>query len=164
MMTLTEKRTENKLVFRLWKGPMPVMLMDSLERCIRKMFMEGHIADFSSEDKFFKSTWDLVVAASLTGTNELWMAIDGHTVRGYGLCYGNKQIDGEPTFVIQQAWADPVYRRTPEVKRWLKVVLDNAKCNFFRHVLIISSRNQRAYLRWLGNGWTSHTSIIKGEL
>lgn len=163
MNTITTEKGTNKLDLRLWRGPFYYQLIENLKETIRSMYYESHVDLYMSEKGYVDHTWDQMMAAAL-GQGEFWVEFQEGKVAGWLLGAYSKEFDNEPTYVIKQAWVDPLLRRTPRVKEMLAQILMNAKSNFAKHVLIVSSRNTKAYLRWLGKGWVPVTTIIKGEL
>lgn len=161
----TKTATEKKSAFalRLWRGPFPSHLIYSLRLALHNMYRDSHCDLYLTEKGYTDHTWESIVAAT-GGSGEFWVALQDGEVVGFLLAGYSKEIENEPTFIIKQAWVDPVLRRTPKVKEMLGTILHNAKSNFARHVLIVSSRNTRAYLRWLGMGWIPVSTILKGDL
>lgn len=164
-MELIKTVSPKKIVFslKLWRGPFYFHLIDSLKETIRSMYLESHVDFYMTEKGYMDHTWDQIMSAAM-GQGEVWIALQDGKVVGWLLGGYNKDVDNEPTYVIKQAWVSPLIRRTPRVKEMLSQVLMNAKSNFSKHVLIVSSRNTRAYLRWLGKGWVPVTTIIKGDI
>lgn len=163
-MNATSNKTERSTFsLKIWRGSMPIQLIDSLRKAVRSMWEDSRVDLFLSEKGYTDHTWESMMGAA-GGSGELWLAIEGGRVLGFLLAGYSKEVDNEPTFVIKQAWVDPEIRRTDKVKSMLTAILLNAKSNFAKHVLIVSSRNTKAYLRWLGKGWIPVTTILKGDL
>lgn len=164
-MNQTKNQTEKKPAFalKLWRGPFPVHLIGSLKDAIRSMYRDSRVDLYMTEKGYVDHTWESLMAAVM-GNGELWIALQDGKVVGFLLSGYSKEVDNEPTFIIRQAWIDPILRRTPKVKEMLTAILLNAKSNFSKHVLIVSSRSTKAYLRWLGKGWSPVSTIIKGAL
>jgi hypothetical protein len=163
MTTKTEPIPKTVFSLKLWRGPFYFHLIDNLKETIRTMYQESHVDFYMTEKGYVDHTWESMMASAM-GNGELWIAIQDGKVVGWLIgCY-SKEVDNEPTYTIRQAWVDPLLRRTPKVKEMLTQILMNAKSNFSKHVLIVSSRNTKSYLRWLGKGWIPVTTIIKGDL
>src|SRR6267142_4872160 len=150
---MIDTKTKPRISFslKLWRGSFPVHLVDNLKDTIQQMYRQSHVDFYMTEKGFSDHTWETMISA-IAGQGELWIALQDGKVVGWLLSGYSKEIDNEPTFVIRQAWVDPVIRRTPRVKEMLGTILFNAKSNLAKHVLIVSSRSTRAYLRWLGKG------------
>lgn len=163
MKTIEETTKRVAFALKLWRGPFPIHLVDNLRETVRQMYHQSHVDLYMSEKGYVDHTWEEMLGA-VSGQGELWIALQDGKVVGFLLGGYNKEVENEPTYVIKQAWVDPLLRRTSRVKEMLAQVLMNAKSNFCKHVLIVSSRNTRAYLRWLGKGWMPVSTILKGEL
>lgn len=144
-------------------GQMPCAVIDSLKVAIRSMYVDSHVDFIYTEKGYVDHTWEMITLAC-SGSGELWLATLGQEIVGFLLAAYSKEVDNEPTFVIRQAWVSQKIRRNPAVKQMLGRILSNAKMNFAKHVLIVSSRNPNAYIRWLGKGWKKITTVIKGDL
>ena len=142
---------------------MSVWMIESLKEAIDDLYVESLQHLHMSQKGFADHLWTMVMNASV-GSSELWLACDGEKVIGFLLSAYTNEFDNEPTFVIRQAWVAREIRRSPLVKQMLKHIIENAKKNFAKHVLIVSSRSTKAYLRWLGKGWKPITTILKGDL
>lgn len=162
---LSKTSTVKKPAFalRLWRGPFPQHLVASLEEAVRAMHKDSYVDSYMTEKGFVDHTWEGIMAA-FGGQSECWVALQDGKVVGFLLAAYSKEIDNEPTFIIKQAWVHPIIRRTPRVKEMLGTILYNAKANLAKHVLIVSSRNPRSYLRWLGKGWSPISTVLKGDL
>lgn len=162
-MIQTIEKIMTQVDLRLWRGTMPIPLVQELRKAVYSMFTESHSDVSLTQKGFVDHSWNQIVSAA-AGQGELWVSQkDGHLV-GYLIAGYNNDVDNEPTYVIRQAWVHESLRRTPEVKIMLRRILGNAKSNFAQHVLIISSRHEKAYLRWLGRGWSHYVSILRSEL
>ena len=156
-----EQKTEFQL--RLWKGPFPVLWIPKLNSILLSMYMESGMTTQMSVGGYSTHTMEQIIAAC-NGQGEFWICSEGSELFGFLLGNVCKDVNNEPTYVIRQAWVSPSIRRTPIVKQMLSSILLNAKSNFCKHVLLVSSRNEKAYLRWLGHGWKRFTTVLKGEL
>lgn len=164
-MNVTKQETSKKVAFslRLWRGQFPSHLVDNFQFTIRRMYRESYADGYLTEKGYIDHTWEQIMAG-MGGNGECWIALQDGKVVGWLLAAYSKEVDNEPTFIIRQAWVDPILRRTGRVKEMLGTILFNAKSNLAKHVLIVSSRNPRAYMRWLGKGWQPVSTILKGDL
>jgi hypothetical protein len=161
---MIETKTKVAGSLKLWQGPLPLLLIDSLRQAIWHMHGDSRASLLGfSEKGFVDHAWEQISACAM-GMGELWLYVEDSKVRGFLVAGKNLDVDHQPTYVIRLAWVDKALRRTPKVKEMLVTILSHAKMNFFKHVLIVSSRHPRAYLRWLGSGWMSYTTVLKGEL
>lgn len=155
-----EVRSDVRL--NLMRGPISPAMADSLRNALALMHTEANILG-TSQEAYIAHTWEDIINCA-KGLGDLWLATTNHSIRGFLVATYGKDVENEWTYVIRQAWVDPSLRRTPKVKEMLRTILSYAKGNYCRHVLIVSSRNEKAYLRWLGKGWFKVTTILQGEL
>jgi hypothetical protein len=161
--TTVKKKLEETYVVKIWRGAMPLPMIDQFRSILVLMYHEAGIDGYMSEKGYTDHAWDQI-AAACNGVGELWVAMEGGKLLGFLLAGYNKDVDNAATYVLKQAWVEPSMRRTRKVKHCLATILTHAKSNFCRHVLLIASRNPRAYMRWLGRGWHQVTTVLKGDL
>lgn len=93
-----------------------------------------------------------------------WLAEKDGEVLGYILARVTKDIDNSLTYWVNQAWAAKEVRGTPVVKEWWSQVKEEARRCFCKHLVIVSSRNSRAYERWNGNGMKQYATLLMEDL
>jgi hypothetical protein len=155
----TEKKVDVQL--RQWKGPFPLIWIDQLKAILEEMYTESLMEDHSTKEGFITYTMNQITLAC-SGQGELWICTDGKDLLGYLLSVRDFGI--MTTYIVKQAWVHKSIRRTPKVKEMLSSILLNAKSNFCQRALIVATRNEKAYLRWLGKDWSKYTTTLKGEL
>jgi hypothetical protein len=65
---------------------------------------------------------------------------------------------------VTQTWVHPDYRGKPIVKEWWAEMKARAKQLFCEHLSITSSRNYKAYERFLGDGMKAYATLLKQEI
>lgn len=158
-----EKPVELDVTMRLWRGAFPLLWIEQLKDILAQMYWESTLDQHMQLDGFVAHTMDQIVAACI-GNGELWVCSDGTNLLGYMLGALTKDINNEMTYVVRQGWVHQSLRRSPKVKEMLRTILLNAKQNFCRHVVIVTSRNPDVYLRWLGKGWARLSTALRGTL
>jgi hypothetical protein len=160
-MQTVEKEIKMEVQLKLWKGPFPLIWIDRLKIILEQMYVESMMDDHSTKEGFITYTMNQITLAC-SGQGELWICTDGKDLLGYLL--GVRDFGIMTTYIIKQGWVHKSIRRTAKVKEMLSSILLNAKANFCQRALIIATRNEKAYLRWLGNSWSKYTTTLKGEL
>ena len=108
------------------------------------------------------------MAACLTNkaddSRHLWLAWEGGKVLAYVLCHITKDVDGSLCYYMTQAWVAPELRRSAAVKSWYQKLREEAKQKLCKHIVVPSSRNTEAYLRFLGKGWHVYCTLLKEDI
>jgi len=94
----------------------------------------------------------------------LWLAEESGEVVAWMLCHVSKEVDNSLCYWMTDAWVHRSLRRNPVVKQWYQLFREDAKRLMCKHILIPSSRNNAAYLRFLGKGWHEYLTILKEDL
>jgi hypothetical protein len=92
------------------------------------------------------------------------MAEEDGQVYSYVLSRVGKEVDNKLCFWISQAWVHPKFRGKPEVKQWLKILKEEARNRFCKHIVVVSSRGVDAYCRFLGDGAHLYANLLKIDL
>ncbi len=94
-----------------------------------------------------------------------WVAEDDNgEVAAWALTQVRRGIDNSLCYWMTNAWVAKSHRFKPYVKAWFQTMRDDAirfSCN---HILIPSSRNSRAYCRFLGGGFHEYLTILKADI
>lgn len=94
----------------------------------------------------------------------LWLAEEDGEVIAWALTHISKDVDNSLCYWQTDAWVAKQWRGRPEVKEWNKKLEEDAKANFCKHIIIPSSRNSKAYCRFLGEGWHPYVVLLKKDL
>lgn len=98
------------------------------------------------------------------GQGDVWMAENNGEVAAYVIARFIKEIDGKLTYWVSQAWVNKIYRGQPVVKEWWDVIKAHATRHFCKHLVIVSSRNPKAYERWFGTGMKEYATLMMEDL
>ncbi len=108
------------------------------------------------------------VAASILFKNSpesfIWAAEENGEVAAWAMTHTSKGIDNRSCYWMTNAWVAKQHRRQPYVKEWFKALKDDAKALGCAHILIPSSRNSKAYCRFLGGGFHEYLTILKEDI
>lgn len=137
----------------------------SLENAARAFVNEAHIREKEREG-LYQMTLEGMLNATLLEhkNNTLWLAEEGGEVKCYVLTTFVKDVDNSLCCSITQAWVSKELRRDPIIKQWREQLYEYAKKHFCKHILIPSSRSEKAYLRWLGPNFHKYLTILKSDL
>lgn len=155
---------EAKPVFRVVKE-IPPSMVPQVEEGVLDFMKTSHFPKGIDPQGFYHQTLEAIAQATyLGGGGEFWLGtIDGQVVI-YILGHVGKDMDNRLTYHVSQAWVRKDYRRNPVVKEWWEAIRQRAKNLFCGHLVITSSRNYKAYERFLGHGMHLYATMLKEEL
>ncbi len=116
----------------------------------------------------FNSTMQAVANACVLrhdGTGgDFWASIgDDGEIYAYALGKIVIDIDNRLTYWVTQGWIHPSIRHG-NLKRGWGEIEKYARANLCHHLVNITDRNPRAYLRFLGPEWHTYSTILKKDL
>lgn len=89
-----------------------------------------------------------------------WLVIKDNNPCGYVLSHVSKDVDNSLCYWGIQAYADPSVRGEAFIKGMYPILKEHAKSLFCKHILLPSSRNADAYMRWLGPDLKHYSSVL----
>lgn len=95
---------------------------------------------------------------------QFWLAEEDGEVVAWALTHVSKGVDSKLVFYMTDAWVDKKYRGTKAVKQWYKTLEDEAKKLMCKHMVVVSSRGDNAYCRFLGAGWSPYAALLKKDI
>lgn len=108
------------------------------------------------------------IGASVIAKNPnifFWLAQDDKgAIAAWALSHLSIDVDNSLCYWMTDAWVARPYRHSPYVKQWLNTLRQHGidlKC---KHILIPSSRNTKAYLRFLGRSWKTFVTVLKEDI
>lgn len=107
------------------------------------------------------------IAATLlfhTPGRNVWIAEENGEVIAWALTHVAKDVDNNLCYWMTDSWVAPHWRFKPEVKQWFRQMEDDGKASFCRHLIIPSSREPKAYCRFLGKGWHPYVVLLKKDI
>jgi hypothetical protein len=137
----------------------------AIERAVTSFIDQSH-AENVDRDGYFNQIIENIAAVVVFQTpgRYFWIAEADGEVIAWALTHISKDVDNKLCYWQTDAWVDPKWRRKPEVKQWNKFLEEDAKANFCKHILIPSSRGEKAYCRFLGEGWHPYVVLLKKDL
>lgn len=135
-----------------------------LEKAVRDFAKENHSP--SEEAGLIQQTYENILhATELKAPGRyLWLVLQDNSPVGYVLSHVSKDVDNKMCYWLTQAYADPSVRGEKFLKELYPVLKQHAKDLFCSHVLIPSSREAKAYMRWLGPDLHQYAVILKEDI
>lgn len=140
----------------------PKHLVPKIEEAV-KLFIQESGVKGDPIGVFNQTIESIANATYLKGNGDFWLAED-EGVAAYLLAHVTKDIDNRLAYWIGQSWVRKDYRGDPLVKDWWEDVRAEAKSKFCRHLVIVSSRNAKAYERFLGHGLEEYGVLLMENL
>lgn len=156
--------TQTEHVFRRYTS-LPEGLNGQIEDAVKDFIKTSHMPKGVDPIGFYQQTLNGIAnAAVLNGGGDFWLGTCDGKVYAYLLGRITCDIDNRLTYWVNQAWVHKDFRNTPTVKRDWEVVKKRAKDSLCSHMMIVSSRSTKAYLRWLGSAWNVYATTLKEDL
>lgn len=116
----------------------------------------------------FNSTIQSIARACILthdGTGgDFWAAIgDDGEIYAYSLAKIVIDIDNRLTYWVTQGWIHPEYRHNYLKMGW-KALEAHARQNLCKHIVNVTDRHAKAYLRFLGEDWHTYATLLKKDL
>ncbi len=155
---------QEKPYFRVIKS-IPDGMSVQIESAIVDFMKTSHLPEGIEQRGFYNQTLQAIAnAAILGGGGEFWIGtINGELVI-YTIAYINNDFDGRLAYHVSQTWVKKEYRGKPIVKEWWNAIKQRAKDCLCGHLCLTSSRNPKAYERWLGDGIKHYATLLKQTL
>lgn len=136
-----------------------------IENAVRDFMVSSHLPEGVDKEGFYRQTLQAIAASSyLSQGGELWLGIMNGRLVTYILAHVGNDFDGRLAYTVTQAWVRKDQRGQPWVKWAWEKVRQRAKNCLCKHFVVLSSRgNDRAYCRFLGQGFHFYGSILKEE-
>ncbi len=154
---------EFKKITRLPEGLKPW----AIETAVRAFVDDSHSAGTGADaDGLYNQTLESIAQCVLFNQDgrQFWMAEHEGEVMAYAMCHVSKDVDNSLCYWMTQAWVNPKARGHKIVKTWYGQLTAEAKRLMCRHIIIPSSRNTEAYLRFLGKGWHKYVTLLKEDI
>lgn len=142
----------------------------AIERAVKSFIEDSHIQEGKVDELgMFNQTIESIASATIFSPNndsrQFWIITgDNQEVLAYYLAHVSKDIDNKLCYWITQAWAHPSIRGTKMIKEGWGQIRDEAKRLLCKHIVIPSSRNPKAYCRFLGKGWHQYATLLKEDI
>jgi hypothetical protein len=152
---------QEKPFFRVVKA-IPDGLSSQIEAAVFDFMKTSHVPKGIDQSGFYQQT--LAAIANCTymgGGGDFWVGVKDGKLTTYVLAHVSKDIDHRMSYNVSQAWVERSYRGRPIVKEWYEQMRQRAKDLFCGHLVITSSRNAKAYKRFLGHGMDDYAILLK---
>ena len=156
--------TKQTLEFKLYKKLPKHLKNNEVERAIHTFIKESKSYKTANAVGFFNQTLASIYNA-LHGAGDFWAAIgkDGK-IYGYAIASLLLDIDAELTYWISQGWVSKECRDGEWIRRGWGILEKYARDNNCSHIINVTNRNPRVYIRLLGVGWHEYATILKKDL
>lgn len=138
----------------------------AIEQAVQSFIKDSHVYLTSAPLGFYQQTLESIASAThLKGSGDFFLALDDDgSVASYALGNVSKDVDNTLVYWGTQAWVAPKYRGQPIVKEWFEVIRQRAMECFCKHIIIVSSRGDKGYCRFLGKGYHLYAHLLKEDL
>lgn len=140
--------------------------LKEIENAVKEFQKETPI--HGNEIGFYNQTLESIAASTMLrkegSGSDFWIVQYGRSCAGYVLANMSKDVDNQLCYWISQCWLDKRFRGTGVVKEYWKTLVDYAKKNLCKHVIIVSGRGDRSYQRLLGSGLEVYATLIKADI
>ena len=143
----------------------PAWCVKQVEAAVKDFIKTSHLPQGIDAEGFYYQTLEAIAQTThLNGAGDFWLATCKGRVLVYGLAHIAKDLDQKLCYHISQMWVAKEYRGSPIVKEWWEQIRQRAKDLFCKHLVIVSSRSPKAYMRFLGHGMHPYAFMLKEEL
>jgi len=143
----------------------PRWALPQVEAAVKDFMVTSHLPAGIDVHGFYYQTLEAIANTTyLGGPGDFWLATYNGRVVVYGLAHISKDIDQKLCYHISQMWVAKEFRGKQIVKAWWEQIRQRAKDCLCGHLSLTSSRNPKAYERWLGDGLTHYADLLKMTL
>ena len=154
-------RMEPKPCFRVVKA-IPEGMSKQVEAAVVDFIKTSHLPKGIDVGGFYQQTLSAIANATyMGGGGDFWIGTENGKITTYVMAFVGKDIDHRMSYTISQAWVRKDYRGNKIVKEWYDQIRQRAKDLFCGHLVLTSSRNPRAYKRFLGYGMDHYCTMLK---
>lgn len=151
-------------VFSLCKA-IPEGLSSEIQGAVRDFIATSHSSQGVDSEGFYNQTLQSIANATVLGNGgDFWLGTDDKGVCAYALCRIVQDIDNRLTYWCSQSWMRSDIRGRKWYQYGMEKIKERAKASFCSHIVIVSSRNSEAYLRFLGKTWHPYATLLKTEV
>ncbi len=140
----------------------------AIDRALKAYSHDNHLEETGTDLKGFLQQLTDAIAATLVFKNAphvfVWLAEDEGEVIGWALTHVEKGVDNTLCYWMTDAWVNKDLRCTGWTKRWNEEIQTHAKQLMCKHLLVASSRGNKGYCRFLGEGWHPYLQILKKDI
>ena len=138
---------------------------NQIQAAVTSFIHDSHMPEGIDLEGFRRNTLQAIASATIMGQGgDFWMATKRGELVAYVLASIGNNLDGKLAYQVSQAWVRKDYRRTPIVREWWGQIKERARNCMCGHLVIMSSRNPKAYERFLGDGVKKYADLLKMSL
>lgn len=147
---------------------LPSLPPGSIESAIQAFIMEsGALADGVDELGLYNQMIEAVaniVMLKKAPHAQFWLAYENGKVVAFCFSHWAIGVDGRMCLWLTDAWINKEYRGIKTAKEYFKTLREFAQKSLCKHILVVSSRNDKAYCRFLGKGWKPYLTVLKEDI
>lgn len=136
----------------------------AIEQAVKQFIKDSRIEKVNEEGFYNQTLAVIVESINNPESRQFWLVIHDNKVLTYVLSHVSIDVDNSKCFWITQAWVSPEARGHKIIKIWRDKLYTEAKKLGCKHILVPSSRGEKAYCRFLGDGWHKYVTLLKKDL
>lgn len=135
-----------------------------MERAVHEFIEESDV--HADKEGFFNQTIQSIAEAIIFKIpgHDFWMAEREGEVVGYALARIVKDIDNRLCYWVGQGWVHKDFRNGKDIRESWKKLEIHAKKNMCSHIINVTNRKPKVYLRLLGSDWHEYSTLLKKNL
>ena len=149
-----------------------LQIVKQLPKSLKPKTVEAAVLSFIDDsgakgDKLgiFNQTIETIANATFLGRGgDFWLSEKDGEAIAFIIANITKDIDNRLCYWVNAAWVRQDFRGNPIVKDWWEGVREHAKRCFCRHLVIVSSRGDKSYPRFLKHNLEKYADLLKEDL
>lgn len=146
-----------------------ILITNEIERAVKNFCQESDTEYNSCTNKhgLYQQTMQNIGNLVINKPNGsfLWLDVDEvGRVLGYVLTHISRDVDNELCYYMTQAWLHPKLRNGRYTRQAIQLLRNHAKQMLCKHIIVVSSRNTKAYLRFLGGKFHPYVTLLKEDV
>lgn len=143
----------------------PSWAVPQIEAAVKDFIETSHSCEGVDPTGFYYQTLESIANSTvLGGSGDFWLGTDSKGVCAYAIARVVKDIDNKLTYWCSQSWMRKDIRGLEWYRYGMDKIKERAKATFCSHIVIVSSRNAKAYLRFLGKNWHEYATLLKEDI
>lgn len=143
----------------------PEWAVAQVEAAVKDFIASSHPCEGVDPTGFYNQTLESIANCTYLGNGgDFWLGVDSKGVYGYAICRVVKDVDNRLVYWCSQSWMRKDIRGLDYYKFGMNKIKERAKSLFCAHIVIVSSRNAKAYLRFLGKNWHEYATLLKEDI
>lgn len=147
---------------------LPKLLPNEIEKAVESFIKEsGALVDGVDEkglyEQMIRSIADIVLFKKAPHA-QFWLAHENERVVAFCFSHWGYGVDGRLCLWLTDAWIAKEYRGIKRAKAYFHTFREFAKNSLCKHILVVSSRENKSYCRFLGKGWKPYFTVLKEDI